>query len=96
MNNINERIMNIDMKLETGISMIQVYASQQGRTTAEKEEFYRFLQEGMDDARYQSNIILCGDWNGHIGQGREGFECNVGAFGIGEKNIEGRENAILC
>jgi len=88
-NNINERIMSIDMTLETGISIIQVYAPQQGRTTAEKEEFYRLLQEGMDDAKYQSNIILCGDWNGHIGQEREGFEGNVGTFGIGEKNVEG-------
>ena len=94
-NNINERKMSIDMKLETGISMIQVYAPQQGRTTAEKEEFYRLLQEGMDDAKYQSNIILRGDWNGHIGQEREGFERNVGAFGIGEENVEG-ERILDC
>ena len=56
-NNIIERIMSIDMNLETGISMIQVYTPQQGTMTAEKEEFYRLLQEGMDDAKYQSNII---------------------------------------
>ena len=66
-NNNNERTMSIDMKLETGISIIQVYAPQHGRTTAEKEEFYRLLQEGMDNAKHQSNIIFCGDWNGHIG-----------------------------
>jgi len=36
-NNINERIMRIDMKLKTGISMIQVYAPQQGETTTDKE-----------------------------------------------------------
>ena len=70
-NNINERVMSIDMKLEIGISIIQVYAPQQGSTTAEKEEFYRSLQEGMDNAKYQSNIILCGDWNGYIRQERE-------------------------
>ena len=56
--NISERTMSIDMKLETGISMIQVYAPQKGRTTAEKEEFYRLPQEGMDDAKYQSNIMV--------------------------------------
>jgi len=43
----------------------------------------------MDNVKYQSNIILCGYWNGHIRQEREGFERNVGAFGIGEKNVEG-------
>ena len=36
-NNINESIMRIDMKLKTGISMIQVYAPQQGETTTDKE-----------------------------------------------------------
>ena len=91
--NISERLMSIDMKLETDISMIQVYAPQQGRTTAEKEEFYRLLQEGMDDAKYQSIIILCKDWNGHIGRESEGFERNMGTFGIGEKNLEG-ENIL--
>ena len=59
--NISERIMSIDIKKKTGISMIPVYSPQQGRMTAEKEEFHGLLQEGMDDAKYQSNIILCGD-----------------------------------
>ena len=54
----------MDLKLETGVSLLQVYAPQQERTTVEKEEFYRQLQETFDDAKYQESIIVCGDWNG--------------------------------
>ena len=34
---VNERIMGLDLKLETGVSLIQVYAPQQGRPAVEKE-----------------------------------------------------------
>ena len=49
LNCINERIIGVDLKLETGISLLQVYAPQQGRTTVEKEEFYRQIKETVDD-----------------------------------------------
>ena len=39
----------MDLKLETGVSLLQVYAPQQGRTTVEKEELYRQLKETIDD-----------------------------------------------
>ena len=89
-NNVNERIICIDMKLDVGVSLMQVYAPQQGRPVIEKEQFYRLVQEAMDLMKYQSNIILCGDWNGHVGQGREGYERNIGAHSIGERNVEGQ------
>ena len=36
---INEQIIGIDLKLKTGVSLLQVYEIQQGTTTVEKEEF---------------------------------------------------------
>ena len=47
--------------------MIQVYAPQQGRPTAEKHEFYQQLQGLMDEMKYSDNVILCGDFNGDVG-----------------------------
>ena len=40
--------------------------------------------------KYQTNIIICGDWNGHIGNDRTGYEQNMGVHGIGERNVEGQ------
>ena len=86
---LNDRLIGIDLKLEGGISMIQVYAPQQGRPTMEKEEFYQQLQELMEEMKYQDNIKVCGDLNGHIGRDREMYEQNIGTHGIGNRNEAG-------
>ena len=80
----------MDLKLETGVSLLQVYAPQQGRTTVEKEELYRQLKETIDDVKYQENIILRGDWNGHIGCSRTDYEHNIGAHRVGGRNAKGQ------
>ena len=87
---VSERILGIDMKIEAGVGLIQVYAPQQGRPTLEKDEFYQQLQETMESMKYQTNLIICGDWNGHIGNDRRGYEQNMGVHGIGERNVEGQ------
>ena len=87
---VNERIIGLDLKLETGVSLIQVYAPQQGRPAAEKEEFYRLMQQTMDEMKYQQNTVICGDLNGHIGRNRVGYKNIIGAHSIGERNVEGQ------
>ena len=87
---VNERIIGLDLKLGTGVSQIQVYAPQQGRPAYEKEEFYRLMQETMDEMKYQQNIIMCRDLNGHIGCNRVGCENIIGAHNIRERNMEGQ------
>ena len=89
-NPINERIIGVDMKLEDGISIIQVYAPQQGRPAAEKEDFYLKLQQLVDDMKYQHNIIICGDFNGHVGRDKLHYEANIGHHSIGERNEAGK------
>lgn len=87
---INERLIGIDLKLKFGISMIQVYAPQQGRPTAEKEQFYQQLQELVEEMKYQDNIIICGDFNGHVGCERRYYEWNIGDYSIGDRNEAGQ------
>ena len=86
----NDRIINIDLKLRTAISIIQVYAPQQGRLLKDKEEFYELLQTTMGDVMYQDSMILCGDWNGHIGCDRKQYETVLGIHSIGNRNEEGK------
>ena len=87
---INERLIGVDLKLMDGVSMIQVYAPQQGRPTAEKHEFYQQLQGLMDEMKYSDNVILCGDFNGHVGCDRLNYEENIGAHSIGNRNEGGQ------
>ena len=80
MNSISERIMGIDMKLETGISMFQVYVPQQGELLQKKRNFtycYKRLWT-MPNIRVTSHCV-------EIGMVISGFEHNMGTFGIGKK-----------
>lgn len=87
---IDERIISISIKLkEGGMSLVQVYAPQQGRIAAEKEEFYRKLQQTVDGIKYGQQLIIIGDWNGHIGSERTGYEDIIGPHSVGTKNVEG-------
>ena len=87
---ISERIISLSIKTKTvAFSVIQVYAPQRGRPSQEKDQFYQDLQDATDTARYKEKLIVCGDFNGHIGCERNHVETVVGAFGLGDRNEEG-------
>ena len=62
----------------------------------EKERFYEELQEMVDEAKHRENLIMMGDWNGHVGRERDGYEGVVGAHGIGDRNDDGRRVLDFC
>ena len=72
-----------------GVSIIQVYAPQ-GRPTAEKNEFYQQQQGLVDEMKYSDNVILRGDFNGHVGCERLNYEENIGTHSIGNRNEGGQ------
>ena len=93
----NERIISISLDLQIkGVSFIMLYAPQQGRSTEEKDEYYQALQETYDAVKYRDDVIIMGDWNGHIGVEREGIEGVIGAFSIGNRNTEGGRIIEFC
>ncbi|XP_076037322.1 uncharacterized protein LOC143022828 [Oratosquilla oratoria] len=86
---VNERILGMTLQLSTSkVSLIQVYALQQGRPQEEKEFFYQKLQDTLDKIEDVDKIVL-GDLNAHVGNKRNNTESVMGAFGIGEVNGEG-------
>jgi hypothetical protein len=93
----DERMMMFSIKMEhIGISVIQVYAPQQGRPEAEKEEFYRKLQETKNRSPYAERMVIMGDLNGHVGTQRRGVESVIGAFSVGERNRAGERVIDFC
>ena len=92
---VSERLMSVTLQLNEGsLKIIQVYAPQQGRPNAEKEQFYNSLQEEYE--RSGGEVVLTGDFNGHIGCEREGVEHVIGAFSVGNKNREGERILDFC
>ena len=92
---INERMMSVTLQLEEkSLKVIQVYAPQQGRPNLEKEEFFDALQVEYDAS--EGEVVLIGDFNGHIGSERDGVESVIGAFSVGNKNREGERILDFC
>lgn len=86
---VNERIMAVTMKIagET-LSVIQVYAPQQGRPQEEKQEFLQTLENTYDSVNGTTKILI-GDMNAHMGLRREGEEEVIGSWGLGDRNLDG-------
>ena len=63
-----ERVLNLTLKLKRrNISIVQIYALQQGWPNNEKEAFYDELQGVVDMTKYRANFKVIGNWNGHVG-----------------------------
>ncbi len=69
--NAGERIVSLSMNTgTTNISVMQVYAPQQGRLQQEKDAVYQQLLQVKSNVPYTDNVIILGDLNGHVGQGQ--------------------------
>ena len=40
--------------------------------------------------------MLCGDWNGHVGEAAEGYVGVHGGYGLGDRNDEGCRLLEMC
>jgi len=71
------------------ITVVCVYAPQVGLDTHCKDEFYDNLNSAMAKISNQETVLVCGDFNGHIGSEANGFEGVHGGYGYGKRNPEG-------
>src|SRR5437867_6890143 len=71
------------------LNVISCYVPQAGRSQTEKEEFYVCLDRVMSGIGDTEMVIVCGDFNGHVGEFAEGYEGVHGGKGYGKRNEEG-------
>lgn len=50
----------------------------------------------MDGTADKDNLIIVGDFNGHVGLDRQGKEEIIGAFGFGDINADGERVTDFC
>ena len=66
-----------------------MYASQVGRSSEEKAEFFITLGKELDKTSTSEELIVCGDFSGHVGTRCDGFPEVHGGYGFGSRNAEG-------
>lgn len=87
---VYDRIVSLSLKMKYfENSIILVNTPQQGMPITEKDAFYENLQEVVYMVRYKERLVICGDWNDHIGTDRESRGSTVGHFGIGNFSEKG-------
>ncbi|MCU7898061.1 MAG: hypothetical protein KZQ61_05230, partial [Candidatus Thiodiazotropha sp. (ex Lucinoma aequizonata)] len=87
---VSDRILLIRMVIgRTVFVFVCVYAPQANLSEAEKDRFYQMLQCTVAKVQASEQLIVCGDWNGHIGSESIGFEEVHGGQAIGNRNTEG-------
>ena len=71
------------------LNVISVCALQVGRTLDEKMDFYAALDKVLTEVGSDERLMVCGDFNGHVGESIDGFEGVHGGSGFGVRNLEG-------
>ena len=70
--------------------VVGCYAPQDGCGEEEKDRFYNALRQEMAVKGPKQFLTVASDFNGHIGEGIDGYEGIHGGFSVGVRNCEGR------
>ena len=82
---LNDRVMKVDIVIGDVVwEVVSCYCPQAGRSVNEKEEFYELM-----DKVVTSELLVGGDFNGHVGSDMGGFGEVHGGFGVGQINEGG-------
>ena len=82
----SDRVMKVNIVIGDVVwEVVSCYCPQVGTSVNEKEEFY----ELMDKVVTSDNVLVGGDFNGHVGSDMGGFGEVHGGFGIGQINDGG-------
>ena len=88
---ISDRLMAIKLLAQNRVfNIFSVYAPQRGKKKDEKEAFWEKLRQKTDAISLDEELIVAGDFNGHVGMDREGFDMWHGGNSKGTQNGEGK------
>ena len=91
----SERLILVKLKAEpVDLVIIQVYMPTSAHEDTEVEEIYNQLNDLIEEENGNENLIVMGNWNSVIGEGKDGKE--VGAFGLGTRNERGERLTEFC
>ncbi|KAK6735602.1 hypothetical protein RB195_018676 [Necator americanus] len=79
-------------KVDTGeveLPVVSAYASQVGCSEEEKACFWEDLEQYVQSLEGEEVLLIGGDFNGHVGSRKDGFESCHAGYGYGARNDDG-------
>ena len=81
---ISDRLMMVKIQGEpVNMIIIQIYLPTTDHEDDEVDLVYEQLEELLDKQKGTENVVIMGDWNAVVGEGRDGNE--VGMYGLGQR-----------
>ncbi|KAK6742398.1 hypothetical protein RB195_009955 [Necator americanus] len=80
------------VKVDTGkveLGAVSAYATQAGCSEEEKASFWEDLEQYVQSLESEEILLIGGDYNGHVGSLKDGFESCHGGYGYGARNDDG-------
>ncbi|KAK6734999.1 hypothetical protein RB195_018291 [Necator americanus] len=87
---LSDRLMAV--KVHTGeveLRVVSAYAPQMGCSEEEKACFWEDLEQYVQSLESEEVLLIGGDFNGHVGSRKDGFESCHGGYGYGARNDDG-------
>ncbi|KAK6742269.1 hypothetical protein RB195_009870 [Necator americanus] len=87
---LSDRLMAV--KVDTGkveLRVVSAYAPQGGCSKEEKASFWEDLEQYVQSLENEEILLIGGDFNGHVGSRKDGFESCHGGYGYGARNDDG-------
>ena len=75
-------------------TVVQVYMPTNTHTDQEVEEVYEEIEELLKHVKGEENLIIMGDWNARVGEGKDSNI--VGEYGLGVRNERGDRLVQFC
>ena len=91
----NDRLLLVKIKAEpVDMIIIQTYMPTSAHCDEEVEGIYEQIEELVDGEKANDNVVILGDWNAVVGQGRD--DKVVGEYGVGNRNERGEKLIEFC
>ncbi|KAK6743091.1 hypothetical protein RB195_010390 [Necator americanus] len=80
------------VKVDTGemeLRVVSAYAPKAGCSEEEKASFWEDLEHYVQSLESEEILLIGGDFNGHVGSRKDGFESSHSGYGYGARNDDG-------
>ena len=92
---VSDRILAVEIEARpTNLVVVQVYMPTSNHKEEDVDGVYEQIEEIIRETPGRKNLVVMGDWNAVVGEGRDGNE--IGEYGLGLRNDRGDKAVEFC